>query len=226
MLEKQEGRQSGWGVHRECWNSVNRGQEGQKGKSWRPCRLREGAWILHDELWGHTEGFTSNNTSWFMLPLFSHQVMSASLWSHILKCARLPYPSLSPRVCSNFMSIESVMLSKHPILCHPLFLLHSIFPSISFFPNEMALCQLGSSFRWPKYWSFSFSNSPSNKYLGLISFRIDWFWSPNPRASQESYPAPQFGSISSSVLSLLYGSSWFILLMKYPVYEEWTSAPS
>ena len=68
-----------------------------------------------------------------------------------------------------FMSIESVILSKHRILCHPLFLLPSIFPSIRVFSNESAVC-----IRWPNYWSFSFSISPSNEYPGLISFRIDW----------------------------------------------------
>ena len=68
------------------------------------------------------------------------------------------------------MFIESVMPSNHLILCHPLFLLPSIFPSIRVFSNESTLCM-----RWPKYWSFSFSISPSNKYSGLIAFRIDWF---------------------------------------------------
>ena len=67
------------------------------------------------------------------------------------------------------MSIEFVMLSNHLILCH-LLLLPSIFPSIRVFSNESAL-----SVRWPKYWSFSYSISPSNEYSGLISFRIDWF---------------------------------------------------
>ena len=68
------------------------------------------------------------------------------------------------------MSIELVMPSNHLILCHPLFLLPSIFPSIRVFSNESVL-----SIKWPKYWSFSFSISPSNEYSGLISFRIDWF---------------------------------------------------
>ena len=67
------------------------------------------------------------------------------------------------------MSIESVMPSNHLILCHPLLLLPSIFPSIRVFCNESVLCN-----RWPKDWSFSFSISPSNEYLGLISFRMDW----------------------------------------------------
>ena len=67
------------------------------------------------------------------------------------------------------MFIESVMPSNPLIFCHPL-LLPSIFPSINVLSNELALC-----IRWPKYWSFSFSSSPSNEYSGLISFRIDWF---------------------------------------------------
>ena len=67
------------------------------------------------------------------------------------------------------MSIESVMPSNHLILCCPLLLLPSIFPSIRVFSNESALC-----IRWPKYWSFSFNISPSSEYSGLISFRMDW----------------------------------------------------
>ena len=67
------------------------------------------------------------------------------------------------------MSIESVMPSNHLILCHPLLLLPSIFPSIRVFPNESAL-----SIRWPKYWSFSFKISPTNEHPGLISLRMDW----------------------------------------------------
>ena len=70
---------------------------------------------------------------------------------------------------TQIMSIESVMPSNHLILCRPLFLLPSIFPSIRVFSDESVLC-----IRWPKYWSFSFSISPSNEYSGLISFRMDW----------------------------------------------------
>ena len=69
-----------------------------------------------------------------------------------------------------FISTESVMPSKHLILCCPLLLVPSIFPSIRVFSNELTLCM-----RWPKYWNFSFGISPSNEYSGLISFRIDWF---------------------------------------------------
>ena len=70
----------------------------------------------------------------------------------------------------NFMSIESVMPSNHLIFCLCLLLLPSIFPSIRVFSNESALC-----IRWPKYWTFNFSISPSNEYSGLISFRMNWF---------------------------------------------------
>ena len=73
------------------------------------------------------------------------------------------------RSLPKLMSIESVIPSNHLILCHPLLLLPSIFPSITVFSNESALC-----IRWPKYWSFSFNISPSNEPPGLISFRMDW----------------------------------------------------
>ena len=100
---------------------------------------------------------------------------------HGLKHTRLPCPSVSPGVCSHSFSL-SVILTEHLILCHPL-PLHSIFSSMRIFSNEWAL-----SIRWPKYWSFSFSISPSNEYSGLIS--LDWLvWSPcSPRDSQESSP--------------------------------------
>ena len=99
--------------------------------------------------------------------------------------------------------MESVMPSNHLILCRPLLLLPSIFPSIRVFSNESVLC-----IRWPKYRSFSLSISPSNEYSELISFR-DWLvGSPcSPRYSQESSPTPQLKSISSSVLSFLYSSA-------------------
>ena len=86
------------------------------------------------------------------------------------------------------MSIELVMLSNHLILCHPLLLLPSIFPSIRVFSNESAL-----RIRWPKYWSFSFNISRSNEYSGLISFRIDWF---------------DFLAVRGNLKSLLQHRSW------------------
>ena len=98
------------------------------------------------------------------------------------------------------MSIELVMPSNHLILCYPLLLLSSIFPSTRVFSSELTLY-----IRWPEYWSFSFSLSPFKEYSGLISFRIDWFdlLAVQPRDSLKSSPAPQFESINSSVLSLL-----------------------
>ena len=96
------------------------------------------------------------------------------------------------------MSIESVMPSNHLILCRPLLLLPSIFPSIRVFSNESAL-----HIRWPKYWSFSFNISPSSEHSGLLSFRMDWFDLLAVQGTQGS-SAPQFKSINSSVLSFLY----------------------
>ena len=78
------------------------------------------------------------------------------------------------RSLPKLMSIESVMSSNHLLLCRPLLLLPSIFASIRVFSNESVL-SLKVFFRWPKNWSFSFGNSPSNEYSGLISFMIDWF---------------------------------------------------
>ena len=129
--------------------------------------------------------------------LFSHQVLSDS--------DTKSGPSCDPMVCSlpgfsvhhylTFMSSQSVMLSNHLIFCH-LLLLPSIFPSIRVFSNELAL-----HIRWPKYWSFNFSDCSCNENSGLISFRIDW--SPCcPRDSQVSSPAPKLENISFSVLSL------------------------
>ena len=97
------------------------------------------------------------------------------------------------------MSIASVMPFGHLILCHPLFLLPSIFPSIRVFSSELAL-----HIRWPKYWSANFSISPSNEYSELISFRMDWLDLRSPRDSQESSPTPQFKSSNSSALSFLH----------------------
>ena len=101
------------------------------------------------------------------------QLSSTQLLSHVRLCdLRNRQASLS--ITKSWsppkpMSIESVMSSNHLILCRPLLLLPSIFPSIRVFSNESALC-----IRWPKYWSSNFNISPSNKHPGLISFRMDW----------------------------------------------------
>ena len=114
-----------------------------------------------------------------------------------LRHARLPCPSPSPGVCSN--SCPSSQWSRP-----------TVSSSVIRFASCLQSCPASGSFLihwlfiwWPKYWCFSFSISPFNKYWGLISFRIDWLES--PRDSQESSPTPQFKSINSSAFSLLYG---------------------
>ena len=104
------------------------------------------------------------------------------------------------------MYIELVMSSNHVILCHPLLLLPLIFPSIRVFSNELAL-----DIRWPKYWSFSFSISPSNEYSELISFRIDWFDLLAVQGTLKSLLQHQ-----SSKASILQHSAFFMLQILHP----------
>ena len=98
---------------------------------------------------------------------FSRSVMSNSLQPHESQHARPPCPSPTPRVYSNSCPSKLVMPSSHLILCRPLLLLPPVPPSIRVFSSESTL-----HIKWPKYWSFSFSISPSNEHPGLISFRI------------------------------------------------------
>ena len=105
-----------------------------------------------------------------------------------------------------FMSSESVMPSNHLILCHPLLLLPSIFPSIRVFSFELALC-----IRWPKYCSFSFSISPSNEYSGLIFFRIDWL---DLLAVQGTLKSPL--QHHSSKASVLWCSAFVTVQLSHP----------
>ena len=98
--------------------------------------------------------------------------LPSRVWLFVTPWTAVHQASLSitnSRSLLKLTSIELVMPSNHLVLCHPLLLLPSIFPSIRVFSNESALC-----IRWPKYWSLSFSISPSNEYSGLISFRMDW----------------------------------------------------
>jgi len=116
-------------------------------------------------------------TTWLLKHWVSHPSVQFSsvaqsyptLRPHESQHARPPCPSPTPGVHSNSTSIESVMPSSHLMLCRPLFLLPPITPSIRVFSNEPTL-----HMRWPEYWSFSFSISPSNEHPGLISFRMDW----------------------------------------------------
>ena len=134
---------------------------------------------------------------WASVSHFSRSVMSSSLRPHGLQHARPPCPSPTPKAYSNSSPLSWWC---HPTVssCRPL-LSPSIFPSIKVFSNESVL-----RIRWPKYWSFSFSISPSDEYSGLISFRMDWFALHAVQGTQESSPTSQFKSINSLVLSSLY----------------------
>ena len=129
--------------------------------------------------------------------------MSDSLQSHGLH-TRLPCPSLSPSLL-RLKPIELMIPSNH-LICCPLLLLPSIFPSIRLISNEPALC-----IRWPKYWSFSFSISPSNDYLGLISFRIDWLDLIAIQVTLKSLLQHH-----SSKASILWHSAFFIVQLSHP----------
>ena len=134
--------------------------------------------------------------------LLSHVWLFATSWTAALQA------SLSITNSQNLlklMSIELVMPSNHLILCHPL-LLPSIFPSIRVFPNESAL-----RMRWPKYWSFSFSISPSNEHPGLVSFRMDWL---DLLAVQRTLKS--LLQHHSSKSSILLHSAFFIVQLSHP----------
>ena len=128
--------------------------------------------------------------------LFSHVWLFATPWTAACQASLSITNSQS---LLKLMSLQSVMPSNHLILCHPLLLLPSIFLNIRVFSKMLVL-----RIRWPKYWSFSFSISPSNEYSGLISFRMDWFDLLAVQGTQESSPTPQFKSITASALSFLY----------------------
>ena len=139
---------------------------------------------------------------------FSCSVTSNSLRPHGLH-TRLPCLTNSQSLLK-FMSIESVMPSNHLILCHPLLLLPSIFPSAKVFPNESVL-----HIRWPKYWSFSLSLHPSNEYSGLISFRMDWLDLLAVQGTLKSLLQHH-----SSKASILW-CSVFLIVQLSPVHEYW-----
>ena len=154
---------------------------------------------------------------------FSCSVMSNSLRPHGLQHAGLPCPSPTPWTCSNSWFIKSVMPSNHLILCCPLLLLPSIFPSIRVFSKESAL-----RIRWPKYWSFSFSIHPSNEYSGLISFRMNCLYLlAVPRDSQESSPTPQFKSTPTvKRLPAMRETRVRFLGRESPLRKKWQSTPA
>ena len=136
---------------------------------------------------------------------FSCSVVSNSLRPHELQHARPPCLSPTPGVYS-LMSIESVMPSSHLILCCPLFLLPPIPASIRVFSNESFLC-----IRWPNYWSFSFSISPSNEHLGLTSFRMDWLDLLAVQGTLKSHPQHH-----SSKASIFWRLAFFTVQLSHP----------
>ena len=149
--------------------------------------------------------FRENISSWTWLHKSFHN--SVQLLSHV-QLFVTPWTAAGQASLSitkswsllKLMSIKSVMLSNHLILCHPHLLLPLIFPNIRVFSSESVL-----RIRWSKYWSFSFSIRLSTEYSGLISFRIDCFdLFACSRHSQESSPIPQFKSINSSAFSFLH----------------------
>ena len=133
------------------------------------------------------DGITNSVTSWTVVHQASLSITNS--WS-LLK----------------FMPIELVMPSNHLILCHPLFLPPSIFPSIRAFPNQSVL-----HIKWSKYWSFRFSISPSNEYSGQISFRIDWFGIPAVQKTLKSLLQYQ-----NSKASILQCSAFFTVQLLHP----------
>ena len=134
--------------------------------------------------------------------LFSHAQLFATPWAAALQASQSFTTSWS---LLKLMSIESVVPSNHLILCSPLFFLPSIFPGIRVFSRESTL-----GIRWPQYWNFSFSISPSNEYLRLISFRIDWFDLP---AVQGTLKSLQHHNSQASILGL---SAFFMVQLSHP----------
>ena len=147
---------------------------------------------------------------WHPWVQFSHSVVSdsATPWTatHRASLSITNFQSLL-----KLMSIESVMPSNNLILCHLLLLLPSIFPRIKIFSNELAVW-----IRWPKYWSFNFSISPSNEYSGLISFKVDWFDLLAVQGTLKSLLQHH-----SSKTSILWHSAFFIIQFLYLYMTTW-----
>ena len=137
---------------------------------------------------------------------FSRSVVSNSLRPHGPQHARPPCPSPTRRVHPNSVCIESGMPSSHLILCRPLLLLPLIPPSIRVFSNKSTL-----RMRWPKYWSFSLSISPSNEHPGLVSFRMDWLDLLEVQGTCKSLLQHH-----SSKASVLWCSAFFIVQLLHP----------
>ena len=146
-----------------------------------------------------------NSLTIYCVLWFSCSVVSNSLRPHESQHARPPCPSPTPSPPKP-MSIKSMMPSTHLILCRPLLLLPSIFPSIRVFSNQSALC-----IRWPKYWSFSFNISPANEHPRLISLRMDWLELLAIQGTLKSLLQHH-----NSKASILRRSAFFIVQLSHP----------
>ena len=151
-------------------------------------------WCLHSCGLGSIAGGRTKIPQFSSVQSLSRVLLFATPW---IVARQASLSITNSRSSLRLTSIKMVMPSSHLILCRPLLLLPSIPLSIRVFSNESTLC-----IRWPKYWSFSFSISPSNEHPGLISFRMDWL---DFLAVQKSSPTPQFKSINSSTLGFLHG---------------------
>ena len=166
------------------------------------------AWIYNCECLNHPSSYvfllrSSEWGKWFSSVQSLSHVCFATPWT----AARQASLSITNSWCLlKLLSIESVMPSNHLILCHPLLLLPSIFPSIKVFSNESAL-----HIRWPKYWSFSFNISPSSEHPGPISFRMDWLDLLAVQGTLKSLLQHH-----SSKASILWPSAFFIVQLSHP----------
>ena len=140
-----------------------------------------------------------------LVVVFSHSVLASSLRPHGLQHNQISLSFAISQSLLKLTSFKPVRLSNHLILCHPLLLLPSIFPSIQVFSHESAFC-----IRWPKYWSFSFKISCSNEHSGLISYRIDWF---DLLIVQGTQSLLQHHSSKASVLR---HSAFFVVQISHP----------
>ena len=166
------------------------------------------AWIYNCECLNHPSSYvfllrSSEWGKWFSSVQSLSHVCFATPWT----AAHQASLSITNSWCLlKLLSIESVMPSNHLILCHPLLLLPSIFPSIKVFSNESAL-----HIRWPKYWSFSFNISPSSEHPGPISFRMDWLDLLAVQGTLKSLLQHH-----SSKASILWPSAFFIVQLSHP----------
>ena len=164
-------------------------------------------WHLQIEITNTVKIIIFHNLTISSVQELSHVWLFVTPWTAACQASLSITNSWSP---PKPMSLESVMPSNHLLLCRPFLLLPSTFSSIRVFSNESALC-----IKWPKYWSFSFSISPSNEHPGLISFKMDWLDLLAVQGTLKSLLQHH-----SSKASILWHSAFFIVQLSYP-YDYW-----